>query len=61
MKSSILTDTPVKNRLEQEAMERERKKNIKTEKTKLKLLKSFDCRPNIKGKNEKRELSLINM
>lgn len=51
MKSSILTDTPIKNRLEQEAMKRERKKNIKTEKTKLKLLKSFDCRPNIKGKN----------
>lgn len=55
LKSSILTDTPIKNRLEQEAMERERKKNIKTEKTKLKLLKSFDCRPNIKGKNEKRK------
>lgn len=46
LKSSILTDSPVKERIEKETTERELKKLIKQEKAKMKLFKSLSCKQN---------------
>lgn len=56
MKSCILTDTPIKNKIEQDTKERERKKSIKSEKHKLKLFKSFGGKLTKDTENPKKEV-----